>query len=71
MVGEAWTALRGRWKVKPIPVGCGPRKWNDEVKEVQALGETQHYPCMLQRSSIVQLRYVCYMLSALYIYTCR
>jgi hypothetical protein len=56
-IGEAIQALRGSWRVKPIPMGCGPRKWNSVTKEVQALGETQAYPFMLQRSSRIQLRY--------------
>ena len=56
-VGEVLQALRGTWKVKPVPIGCGPRKWDAEQKEVRALGESQSYPFVLHRSSRVQLRY--------------
>ena len=56
-IGEVLQALRGTWKVKPVPVGCGPRKWDADQKEVRALGESQSYPFVLHRSSRVQLRY--------------
>ena len=55
--GDAWSSLHGTWNVKPIPKGCGPRKWDRGSREVQPLHDTQKYPFVLQRSSIVHIRY--------------
>lgn len=62
LLGQAWNSLRGKWSVKPIPIGCGPRRWapseDAEIEDkVQPKFETQSYPFMLQRSSMVHLRY--------------
>ena len=56
-IGQAWKSLRGHWLVKPIPVGCGPRKWNANEEKVEPKFETQRYPFVLHKSSLVLLRY--------------
>eukprot|EP01043_Picozoa_sp_COSAG02_P011947 COSAG02_NODE_449_length_22094_cov_4.917027_15_plen_1590_part_00 len=56
-IGELWSTLRGHWVVKPIPIGCGPRKWNAIEEKVESKFETQKYPFVLHRSSLVYLRY--------------